>query len=204
MLSHFLIKENPSVLRKTTYMKLLIRRRTYGHSLERIDVGLARSFAIREGKELQLETQVFNLFNHPNYYVQNGNGSNQLEYNPIGTNCGDGATESNLLLGAQFWLWQLRDPAGNQPQRLATNPAVLGEIYLLGGATLTFSADQLLVRHYQRVEGDGRTAHASGLAVIHRWGLIWRLSIRKILLVGRSCRVTIALAIPMAMPQLPR
>src|SRR5215469_683919 len=91
MLSHFLIKGNPSVLRKTTYMKLLIRRRTYGPSLERIDVGLARSFAIREGKELQLEAQVFNLFNHPNYYVQNGNGINQLKYNPIGTNCGDGA-----------------------------------------------------------------------------------------------------------------
>jgi len=73
-------------------MKLLIRRRTCGPLLERIDVGLARSFAIREGKELRLEAQVFNLFNHPNYYVQNGNGINQLKYNPIGTNCGDGAT----------------------------------------------------------------------------------------------------------------
>ena len=64
----------------------------YGPSLERIDVGLARSFTIREGKELQLQTQAFNLFNHPNYYVQNGNGINQLQYNPIGTNCGNGAT----------------------------------------------------------------------------------------------------------------
>jgi hypothetical protein len=73
-------------------MKLLIRRRTCGPLLERIDVGLARSFAIREGKELRLEAQVFNLFNHPNYYVQNGNGINQLEYNPIGTDCGDGTT----------------------------------------------------------------------------------------------------------------
>lgn len=92
MLSHFLIKGNRSVLRKTAYMKLLIRRRTCGPLLERIDVGLARSFAIREGKELRLEAQVFNLFNHPNYYVQNGNGINQLEYNPIGTDCGDGTT----------------------------------------------------------------------------------------------------------------
>jgi len=66
----------------------------YGPSLERIDVGLARSFTIREGKELQLEAQAFNLFNHPNYYVQNGNGINQLQYNPIGTNCGDGATRN--------------------------------------------------------------------------------------------------------------
>jgi hypothetical protein len=66
----------------------------YGPWLERIDVGLARSFTLREGKELQLQAQAFNLFNHPNYYVQNGNGINQLQYNPIGTNCGDGATQS--------------------------------------------------------------------------------------------------------------
>jgi hypothetical protein len=64
----------------------------YGPWLERIDVGLARSFAIREGKELELQAQAFNLFNHANWYVQNGDGINQLQYNPIGTNCGDGAT----------------------------------------------------------------------------------------------------------------
>jgi hypothetical protein len=64
----------------------------YGPWLERIDVGLARSIAIKEGKELQLQVQAFNLFNHANYYVQNGNGINQLQYNPIGSNCGDGAT----------------------------------------------------------------------------------------------------------------
>ena len=62
----------------------------YGPWLERIDVGLARSFAIREGKELQFQAQAFNLFNHANYYVQNGDGINQLQYNPIGANCGDG------------------------------------------------------------------------------------------------------------------
>jgi hypothetical protein len=64
----------------------------YGPWLERIDLGLARSFEIREGKELEFRAEVFNLFNHANYYVQNGNGINQLQYNPIGTNCGDGAT----------------------------------------------------------------------------------------------------------------
>jgi hypothetical protein len=64
----------------------------YGPWLERIDVGLARSISIKEGKELRLEVQVFNLFNHANFYVQNGNGVNQLQYNPIGMNCGDGAT----------------------------------------------------------------------------------------------------------------
>jgi Carboxypeptidase regulatory-like domain len=64
----------------------------YGPWLDRIDAGLARSFEITEGKELQLQAQAFNLFNHANYYVQNGDGVNQLQYNPIGTNCGDGAT----------------------------------------------------------------------------------------------------------------
>jgi hypothetical protein len=64
----------------------------YGPWLERIDVGLTRSFSIKEGNELQFQVQAFNLFNHANYYVQNGDGINQSQYNPIGTNCGDGAT----------------------------------------------------------------------------------------------------------------
>jgi hypothetical protein len=66
----------------------------YGPWLERIDVGIARSFEVREGKELQFQAQAFNLFNHANYYVQNGNGINQLQYNPIGTNCGDGLSSN--------------------------------------------------------------------------------------------------------------
>ncbi len=64
----------------------------YGPWLERIDVGLGRRFEIREGKELEFQAQAFNLFNHPNYYVQNGDGVNQLQYNPFGSNCGDGMT----------------------------------------------------------------------------------------------------------------
>jgi len=64
----------------------------YGPWLERIDAGLGRSFEIREGKELEFQAQAFNLFNHPNYYVQNGDGINQLQYNPFGSNCGDGAS----------------------------------------------------------------------------------------------------------------
>ena len=66
----------------------------YGPWLERIDVGLARNITIGEGKILQFQLQVFNLFNHANYYVQNGDGINQLQYNPIGSNCGDGATQN--------------------------------------------------------------------------------------------------------------
>jgi hypothetical protein len=68
----------------------------YGPWLERVDVGLARSFSIKEGKELQFQVQAFNMFNHANYYVQNGNGINQLQYNPIGTYCGDGATQNQM------------------------------------------------------------------------------------------------------------
>jgi hypothetical protein len=66
----------------------------YGPWLERIDLGLARSFTITEGKQLELQAQAFNLFNHANWYVQNGDGINQLQYNPIGTNCGNGASQN--------------------------------------------------------------------------------------------------------------
>jgi hypothetical protein len=64
----------------------------YGPWLQRIDAGLTRSFVIAEGKELSFQVQAFNLLNHANYYVQNGNGINQIQYNPIGANCGDGVT----------------------------------------------------------------------------------------------------------------
>jgi hypothetical protein len=66
----------------------------YGPWLERIDMGLARSFEVKEGKELEFQAQAFNLFNHANYYVQNGNGINQLQYNPIGSTCGDGQSQN--------------------------------------------------------------------------------------------------------------
>jgi hypothetical protein len=68
----------------------------YGPWLERIDTGLARSFPVGEHAELQIQAQAFNLFNHANFYVQNGDGINQLQYNPIGNpgndTCGDGAS----------------------------------------------------------------------------------------------------------------
>jgi len=66
----------------------------YGPWLERIDVGLARSFKVSEGKELQFQAQAFNVFNHANYFVQNGDGVNQLQYNPYGAQCGDGLSAS--------------------------------------------------------------------------------------------------------------
>ena len=66
----------------------------YGPWLERIDLALARNIEVREGKELEFQVQAFNLFNHANYYVQNGNGINQLQYNPVGTTCGDGLSSN--------------------------------------------------------------------------------------------------------------
>ncbi len=66
----------------------------YGPWLERIDVGLARRIKVSEGKELEFQAQAFNLFNHPNYYLQNGDGINQLQYNPYGGSCGDGMSTS--------------------------------------------------------------------------------------------------------------
>ena len=68
----------------------------YGPWLERIDVGLTRSFAIGEGRELEFQAQVFNLFNHANWYVQNGDGVNQYQYNPYGANCGDGMSSNQI------------------------------------------------------------------------------------------------------------
>jgi hypothetical protein len=64
----------------------------YGPWLERIDLGFGRSFEVAEGKELEFQAQAFNLFNHANYFVQNGGGINQFQYNPVGTTCGDGMT----------------------------------------------------------------------------------------------------------------
>ncbi len=56
----------------------------YGPWLERIDVGLARGFEIREGKELQFQVQAFNLFNHANYYVQTATASTRFNTTRLG------------------------------------------------------------------------------------------------------------------------
>jgi len=69
----------------------------YGPWIEEVDLALARSFRIKEGQQLQFQVHAFNLFNHSNYYVQNGSGVNQAQYNPIGTQlgkypCGDGVS----------------------------------------------------------------------------------------------------------------
>ena len=62
----------------------------YGPWTQQIDLGLARRINITERHVLILRAQVFNLFNHANYYVQNGTGVNALQYVPFGSTCGDG------------------------------------------------------------------------------------------------------------------
>ena len=51
-------------------------------------------FSISERQTLTFEAQVFNVANHANYYVQNGNGVNPVQYQPVGSNCGDGASQN--------------------------------------------------------------------------------------------------------------
>jgi hypothetical protein len=64
----------------------------YGPWIDEVDMGLERKFHITEHQLISLKAQVFNLANHPNFYVQNGAGINQTQYNPVGPTCGDGAT----------------------------------------------------------------------------------------------------------------
>jgi len=64
----------------------------YGPWINEIDLGLTRALHITERQTIEIQAQVFNLFNHPNFFVQAGAGIVQTEYNPVGANCGDGAT----------------------------------------------------------------------------------------------------------------
>ena len=66
----------------------------YGPWTEQIDLGLARRFHITERHAITLQAQAFNLLNHANYYVQNGNGVQQIQYRPFGDTCGDGVTQN--------------------------------------------------------------------------------------------------------------
>ena len=64
----------------------------YGPWIEQVDLGLARRIRITERQNITLQVQAFNLFNHANYYVQNGNGVNAIQYTPVGQTCGDAAS----------------------------------------------------------------------------------------------------------------
>jgi Carboxypeptidase regulatory-like domain len=68
----------------------------YGPWTEQIDMGLARRFRISERHAIRFELHAFNLFNHPNYYVQNGTGVNPNQYGVSGATCGDGQTLNQI------------------------------------------------------------------------------------------------------------
>jgi len=61
-----------------------------------VNVGIAHSIRLHDNHALILRAQAFNLFNRANFYVQNGNGIDAIQYNPIGTTCGDGMTVNQL------------------------------------------------------------------------------------------------------------
>jgi hypothetical protein len=62
----------------------------YGPWTQQVDLGLSRKFNLSERHVMTVQAQVFNLLNHPNYYVQNGTGVNPIQYTPFGSTCGDG------------------------------------------------------------------------------------------------------------------
>ncbi|HXY15005.1 MAG TPA: carboxypeptidase regulatory-like domain-containing protein [Terriglobales bacterium] len=65
---------------------------SYGPWTQQIDMALARRFAIHETHSITFQIQAFNLLNHANFYVQNGNGVQFVQYEPQGQTCGDGQT----------------------------------------------------------------------------------------------------------------
>jgi hypothetical protein len=61
-----------------------------------VDLGLSRSFHVSRTQTIILTAQVFNLLNHPNFFVQAGSGiNNSARYAVTGSTCGDGATRTN-------------------------------------------------------------------------------------------------------------
>lgn len=68
----------------------------YGPWTQQIDLALARRFLVTERHAITLQVQAFNLPNHANFYVQNGNGAQFLQYEPVGRTCGDGQTLNQM------------------------------------------------------------------------------------------------------------
>ena len=64
----------------------------YGPWTQEVDLSLGRRFALSERQSVTFQVQAFNLLNHANYYVQNGNGVIPQQYLPVGQYCGDGVS----------------------------------------------------------------------------------------------------------------
>jgi len=74
----------------------------YGPWTQQIDLGLARRFRITERQSVSFQVQAFNLLNHANYYVANGNGVKQVQYSPIGEECGQEGGLCGLVPNSDF------------------------------------------------------------------------------------------------------
>jgi hypothetical protein len=61
----------------------------YGPWTQQVDLGLARRFRVSEKQSVSFQVQAFNVMNHANFYVQNGNGVNPIQYTPFGATCGN-------------------------------------------------------------------------------------------------------------------
>jgi hypothetical protein len=61
-----------------------------------VNLGVSRDIRVREKHTLAFKAQAFNIFNRANFYAQNGAGVDAIQYNPIGTTCGDGITLEQL------------------------------------------------------------------------------------------------------------
>lgn len=68
----------------------------YGPWIVEVDLGVARTVSLHERHTLTFKAQTFNLLNRANFHVQNGVGVNAIQYNPIGTTCGDGMALQQL------------------------------------------------------------------------------------------------------------
>jgi hypothetical protein len=69
----------------------------YGPWTVEMDLGLSRDFHINERHIITLTAQVFNVINHPNFFVQDGGGINDsARYAATGSTCGDGVSTNQV------------------------------------------------------------------------------------------------------------
>ena len=57
-------------------------------------------FHLTERHSISLQVQAFNVLNHANYYVHNGNGVNATQYLPFGDICGNPDKQPGLIMFA--------------------------------------------------------------------------------------------------------
>lgn len=93
----------------------------YGPWIQEIDLGIERRFHITERQTISFKVQAFNLFNHANFFVQNGGGVvSANQFTPVGPTCGDGVSLNQQC----FLIPQAGFPTFNQISEL-NGPRIL-------------------------------------------------------------------------------